>query len=161
MIHRIIELFEKEYILYENGNLFDIEKGEYKNTHMTSRGYFEYCFGYNGEVKFVSVHRLVAETFIPNLDNKPCVDHINTVKTDNRIQNLRWCTQQENMLNPITYERINEAKKKPIAGMDENGNEVCRFNSVNDAVAAGYSRHCGCVANGKRIRSNKLYWRWL
>lgn len=121
----------------------------------------EYVFYYDGDKKYISIHRLVAENFIPNPQNKPCIDHINTIKTDNRVDNLRWVTHKENMLNPITYDRINEAKKKGIVGFDKNGNEVCRFDSVNEAVAAGYSRHCGCVANGKRISSNKLYWKWL
>lgn len=160
-MHKIIELFGKQFVLYSDGRLFDIEKGEFRKTHTNFNGYFDYALYHNGERKIISVHRLVAETFIPNPDGKPCIDHINTIKTDNRVSNLRWCTQQENMLNPLTYEKINEAKKKPIVGMDKNGNEVCRFDCVNDAVAAGYSRHCGCVANGKRIRSNNLYWKWL
>jgi len=160
-MYKFIELFEKQFILYDDGKLFDVEKGEFKNTHITSRGYPEYTFSNNGEVSWIRVHRLVAETFIPNPDNKPCIDHINTVKTDNRVQNLRWCTQQENMLNPLTYQRVNNAKKKAIVGMDVNGNEVCRFDSIDDAVAVGYSRHIGDVANGKRNKSNKLYWKWL
>lgn len=45
--------------------------------------------------KNYQVHRLVAETFISNKDNKPTVDHINRIKTDNRIENLRWATIQE------------------------------------------------------------------
>lgn len=52
------------------------------------------------------IHRIVAELFVPNPDNKPMIDHINRNKHDNRAENLRWVTNKENMNNPLTLEHI-------------------------------------------------------
>lgn len=57
------------------------------------------------------IHRLVAEIYIPNPDNKPCIDHINGDKHDNRACNLRWVTYSENMMNPITRKRRSKSMK--------------------------------------------------
>ena len=74
-------------------------------------GYIYVNLHKNGIQKGYKVHRLVAEAFIPNPDNKPCVDHINTIKDDNRVDNLRWVTYEENMNNPTTKEKCSEINK--------------------------------------------------
>lgn len=68
------------------GGLKGRDGGQYKTVCITS----------NGTNVLLTVHRVVAETFIPNPDNKPCVNHINGDKLDNRVENLEWCTYSEN-----------------------------------------------------------------
>lgn len=74
-------------------------------------GYLVVCISKNGKRKDAHVHVLVAQAFIPNPDNKPEVDHINCVRDDNRVENLRWVTRSENARNPITYERVRKQNK--------------------------------------------------
>lgn len=72
-------------------------------------GYYKICLGW--------VHRLVAITYVPNPENKPCVDHINGDKHDNRACNLRWVTYSENTNNPNTKEHF--LGKNPLDYMTE------------------------------------------
>ena len=67
-----------------------------------SKGYMTVGIGY----KMLKVHRLVAEAFIPNPNNKPQVDHITRDKTDNRVENLRWATPSENSRNTAQHDRV-------------------------------------------------------
>ena len=71
-------------------------------------GYLRVQIGRGGPVYLI--HRLVAEAFISNPDNKPEVNHKNHIRWDNRVENLEWCTRQENMnkLRTNTYNNKGE-----------------------------------------------------
>lgn len=77
-----------------------------------TNGYLSVVLSNCGKTKRVMIHRLVAEAFVPNPENKPCVDHINTKRNDNRAKNLRWCSLKENAENPKTKNNMCLAQKK-------------------------------------------------
>ena len=69
-------------------------------------GYYFVNFSNKDKRRKVRVSRLVAGAFLDNPDNKPEVDHIDTIRTNNNISNLRWVTRQENMDNPLTLKNL-------------------------------------------------------
>jgi hypothetical protein len=76
-----------------------------------SREYLTVFLCKEGKVYPRVVHRLVAEAFVPNPNNKPFVDHIDTNPQNNNAENLKWVTQKENCLNPLTRKHNSESKK--------------------------------------------------
>jgi hypothetical protein len=76
-------------------------KGKLVPFWLTKKGYCRLTICINGICKKYLVHRLVADAFIPNNENKLQVNHINCVKTDNRVENLEWVTNYENYLHSV------------------------------------------------------------
>ena len=87
-----------KYYVTEEGRLFNKETDEEMVLKPNKNGYINITI----KRKVYKLHRIIAEAFIPNPDNKPYIDHINRNKLDNRVSNLRWVTAQENSNNRKT-----------------------------------------------------------
>lgn len=147
-------------------------KGQMLNKIIDKYGYYKVGLrdenhkGNNGKV-----HRLVAEAFIPNPENKPCVDHINGIKTDNRVENLRWATVKENNNNPNTMINMRgiqngrQLNRKDMSRMvfqyDLDWNYITNYPSASEA-ARQFGCHYGTIAKACRGWNNNkiLNYNW-
>uniref|UniRef100_A0A6C0AER1 HNH nuclease domain-containing protein n=1 Tax=viral metagenome TaxID=1070528 RepID=A0A6C0AER1_9ZZZZ len=87
---------------------------------------------FTGKRSMQSLHRIVAETFIPNPENKPEVDHINGIRSNAKVSNLRWATRIENASNKIFPNYV--PKNRPIDQYDLDDNFIKTWKSVKDIL---------------------------
>ena len=98
----IVNLYGVDYFVRDDGKIFstkNIGRGKYHKEltqHLRYDGYPVVTVGTNKKRVQKTVHRIIAETFIPNPQNLPEVDHIDNDKTNNRVENLRWISSFEN-----------------------------------------------------------------
>ena len=118
-------------------------KGEMKALRKRKDGYMDVKLwekgGANNYKRFL-VHRLVAEAFIPNPNNLKLINHKNEDKTDNRVENLEWCTKTYNNTYGSRKGRImNMDEVKKVAQMDMDGNVIATYPTIAEAA-----RSVGC-----------------
>jgi len=87
----------------KNSNFKRMNKEQEIKSTKNSSGYLLVSLFYKGKRNRVMVHRLVASEFLENKENKSCVNHINGIKTDNRVENLEWNTYSENTLHAFKH----------------------------------------------------------
>lgn len=130
--------------------------------------------------KGYSIHRLVANNFITKVNNKPHINHIDGNKTNNRVDNLEWCTDSENMIHAFKnglvnnrtetkinscYININKATNKnkiKIYQYDKNGNYVNKYNSIIEASKLNgiNATHISLCAKGKQKTCGGYIWKY-
>lgn len=129
-------------------------------------GYLTCCLRKNSKCKLLKVHRLVAQTLIPNPDNLPQVNHKDEVKTNNHVDNLEWCDSKYNVnygtaIQRRTETQLNSLKlSKPVLQIDKNSNEIItEYPSANEAarklnINQGSISNC-CNGNCKTYKGFK------
>lgn len=157
-----IEGYEGKYMISDCGSVKSLERTVRsrwtKNIPVHEKllkksirgGYERVVLVDNGARKTFSVHYLVASAFIPNPGNKPCIDHINGIRNDNRVENLRWCTRKENCNFALARENKSKALRgekapwygksgslhvtsKAVSQYEEDGTFVRTYGSIHEA----------------------------
>lgn len=151
-----IEGYEGLYAISNCGNIKSYTKLNSRGQYLKQRilkpvlmknGYYTVTLYNDGGSSKKYLHRLVAEAFIPNPENKPTVDHINRDRRDNNVKNLRWATYSEQRSNQISTERYILAIKDGFRQIFKSQTEASIITGVDSATISNivnYKYNGGC-----------------
>lgn len=157
--------------LYEVSNLGNVKSLNWKNTKEEkclylkkhNKGYLQVELVKNKNKKMVLVHRIVAETFLENLSNKPQINHKDYNRSNNNVENLEWCTNSENMKHSALRKKSKPIKRnEKIIQYDFNGNIIKTWENCI-AIKSKYKYNQTSIfecCEGKRKTAYGFIWRY-
>ena len=140
--------YEGIYQVSNKGNVYSVVRkdsrgikigGQTLKPRHQKNGYINVVLHKNGVRKTKSIHRIIAEAFIPNPNNFPQVNHIDEVKVNNNVENLEWCTSKYNNNHGTRIERVVKTQSKKVMAFNVETGEALTFNSINEAGRKGYN----------------------
>ena len=149
-----------DYSITKDGQVFSHKTNRFKKQFVFPTGYVGISLYINKISKNYYIHRLVAETYLTNIESKCQVNHINGIKSDNRVENLEWVTQSENAIHAIKNGLFIPPQKnrldlsKEVYQYDLHGKFIAKFPSVNEAsrITGILQRHISSCARGGEYR---------
>ena len=141
--------YEGLYKVSDRGNIYSVERislqgikigGVTLKPAYNTGGYLKVVLYKNGVRKTKSIHRIVAEAFIPNPESLPQINHKDEIKDNNNVENLEWCTSKYNNNHGTRLKRSARTKSKKIRAINVETGEVLTFNSGVEAMEKGYFR---------------------
>lgn len=160
------------YIVCSNGMIISTNYGQ-KGLRCSMigsidrRGYNAVLISNGHNSRFINTHRLIAKCFIPNPNSLAQVNHKNEIKTDNRVENLEWCTNKYNANygsrnKKISIANINGKCSKRIYQLDLNYNIIKEWPSISEAARYGFSiQHISSCCLGKRKTHKGYRWQFI
>lgn len=153
---RDIEVFEGKYMVSNTGKVKNLNykrtgKEKIMKAYPDKDGYLCTQLCKDGKVKNCRINRLVAQAFIPNPENLPQVNHKNEDKTDNRVENLEWCTNQYN---------VEYSNAKAVIAVNKVSGLIVEFPSAREAerqTGIDHSDIAKCC-KGKLKSAGGFYW---
>lgn len=147
-----------DYFIDEYGNVYSLKTHKYLSQEKGKDGYYYVQLCENGKRKRVSVHRLVAETFIDNPCNFPMVNHKDENRENNKVNNLEWCTEKYNT--NYGNARVKQAKavSKAVVCI-ETGVVFCSQKEAGQITKVAHQHICDCC-KGKKQTCGGYHWRY-
>lgn len=169
---KMIPGYEGQYMVSSWGrvksfNYFNTKKEHLLTPHKNQNGYLSAQLCKKGKTKLILIHRLVALAFIPNPDNLPVINHKDENKTNNRMDNLEWCTYSHNSKHGNRKEKviktmIANGTAKPVAQLF-NGKIIAKYSSISEAARATgcHSGDISYVCRGFFKTHKGFGWRYI
>lgn len=149
------------YYITTTGELFNSKTGNWlKGQYNKKNGYKSYNISIDGEHHRLYAHRMVAETYLPRIEGKTEVNHIDGNKKNNNLENLEWVNSKENKIHAKKIGLYDNNLCK-VYCFDENKKLVCVYESIRDACAINHFNESWMVEQlNRKIKtlSHGYYW---
>lgn len=165
------------YAVSNQGRVINIKTKKILKPNKKKNGYLEYRLYKSGKIYYLLAHRLVAIAFIENKRKVPFINHKNEIKTDNRVENLEWCTHKENCnYGTAIYRRVihtdfkkrnkninfikGTKKGKRVYQYDLKGNCVQVYNTCKEAAIKNninITNICNCAKGIQKTAGNYIW----